>query len=128
MAALHGAALPPGWSTQAIADLMESPGTVALVADDLAGFVMIRSAADEAEILTVAVAADARRRGLGRALLDAAMRDAQARGAATLHLEVAANNDGARKFYAAAGFVETGRRARYYPDGADALLLSRALA
>ncbi len=128
MAALHTVALPPGWSADSIAGLLDTPGALALVAENAAGFVLLRTAADEAEILTIAVAVGARRRGVGGALLAAAMRAAQAQGAANLHLEVASNNAGARKFYADAGFIETGRRARYYLDGADALLLSRPLA
>jgi [ribosomal protein S18]-alanine N-acetyltransferase len=122
-----------------MAGLLKTPGTQAFVAiapsvaeagalSDINGFVVARTAADEAEILTIAVATELRRLGAGRALLDAAMTAAQAQGAITLHLEVASNNEGARKFYGDAGFVETGRRARYYPDGADAILLSRGLA
>jgi ribosomal-protein-alanine N-acetyltransferase len=69
----------------------------------------------------------ARRRGLGRALLDAAIVEARARGARTMFLEVAAGNAAGRALYAGAGFVESGRRVRYYADGDDALLLSRPL-
>ncbi len=130
MAALHAGALPPGWDASSIADLMETPGTSALVAvaGAMTGLVIARTAVDEAEILTLAVAVAARRYGIGRSLVDAAIGCVRAQGATRLHLEVASNNAGARKFYAVAGFLETGRRARYYPDGADALLLSRTLA
>ena len=154
MAALHAAALPPGWSAASLAALMETPGTLALVASSASpppergrsnlsasfadgfpsqptgvmGFVIVRVAADEAEILTIAVFAEARRRGTGRALLAAAGRHARTQGAKRLHLEVASGNDPALNFYADAGFIQTGLRARYYPDGADALLLSRSLA
>ncbi len=102
-------------------------GATALVADD-AGFVLVRTATDEAEILTLAVAPHARRRGVGSRLLAAALADAISRAAATVHLEVSAANDAARLLYAKAGFVEIGRRLRYYDDGSDALLLSRSLA
>ena len=84
-------------------------------------------AADEAEILTIAVAPAAHRQGIGAALLAAAMAQAALRGAAAMFLEVAEGNAAARALYAAAGFRQSGRRRRYYPDGADALVLRRSL-
>ena len=112
-----------------MARLMEAPGTQAFVCrdDGVAGLILLRTVADEAEILTIAVEAESRRRGAGRRLLDVATQAARAAGAAKLHLEVAATNDAARALYSGAGFIETGRRARYYADGADALLLSKTL-
>ena len=50
-----------------------------------------------------------------------------ARGAATMFLEVSTRNEAARTLYARAGFTEVGRRARYYADGSDALVLRAAL-
>jgi [ribosomal protein S18]-alanine N-acetyltransferase len=84
-------------------------------------------AADQAEILTLAVVPAARRRGVGAALLQAVMQAAAARGAAALFLEVSTANDAARALYARAGFCEVGRRCRYYADGTDARVLTRAL-
>ncbi len=55
-----------------------------------------------------------RRRGIGRALLDAVVAEAGARGIASIVLEVAADNEAARRLYAALGFVQVGRRPRYY--------------
>ncbi|RAI57221.1 ribosomal-protein-alanine acetyltransferase [Roseicella frigidaeris] len=92
-----------------------------------AGFVLARAAGGEAEILTLAVRPPARRRGLGGALLAGALAGAVARGAAAMFLEVAAGNAAARALYAGQGFVEVGRRRRYYPDGSDALVLRRVL-
>lgn len=108
---------------------MQSPGADTLVWREGAvlGMAMVRTAADEAEILAVAVAPDARRRGGARALLQEAAHCARERGAIRLHLEVASDNDVARSVYSRLGFVQTGRRARYYPGGADALLLSKPL-
>lgn len=90
------------------------------------GFVIGRVAADEAEILTLAVAGAARRRGMGRALLDWMAGEVAAHGAGRLILEVSAGNDAARALYRGAGFTEIGRRRAYYPDGSDALVLERA--
>jgi ribosomal-protein-alanine N-acetyltransferase len=128
LAALHAVAFPPGerWDAAAIGGLLAMPGAFGLVLPG-AGFVLARVAADEAEILTLAVAPDARRQGHGGALLAAAMAQAAARGAAAMFLDVGAGNGAARALYAAAGFAEVGRRRRYYPDGADALVLRRSL-
>ena len=91
------------------------------------GRVLARIAAEEAEILTLAVAPAARRQGLGRALLLAAMEEAARRGAREMFLEVAAANPAARALYAACGFTEVGLRRGYYAGGGDALILRAPL-
>jgi ribosomal-protein-alanine N-acetyltransferase len=128
MAAIHGAAFPPGqrWGADAMALELELPGVFALL-DPRGGIVMARIAADEAEILTLAVQPEARRCGIGRALLEAAAALAAEHGAASLFLEVALRNAAARALYGAAGFVEVGARRRYYADGDDALVMRRDL-
>ena len=124
LAALHAAAFPPAeqWGAEAIRVLLGLPGGFGLLRPG-AGFVLARVAADEAEILTLAVAPAARQQGHGGALLAGAMAAAAAQGAGTMFLEVAEHNAAARALYAAAGFAEAGRRRRYYPDGSDALVL-----
>lgn len=96
-----------------------------------AGFALYRVAADEAELLTVSVVPEARRAGLGRALVAACEQGARACGARRLFLEVAEGNRAARALYAGAGYHEVGRRKRYYehPDGSreDALILGKPL-
>jgi ribosomal-protein-alanine N-acetyltransferase len=87
--------------------------------------------AGEAELLTLAVAPPARRRGRGRALLAAFEQGARERGACEAFLEVAADNAPAVALYAGAGYSELGRRPGYYSRAAgavDALLMGRALA
>lgn len=128
LAALHAAAFPEGerWGADAIRLMLEMPGAFGLHLPGQ-GFVLARVAADEAEILTLAVVPGARRQGHGGALLAAAMAGAAARGAAAMFLEVSERNAAARALYAAAGFAEAGRRRRYYPDGADALVLRRGV-
>ncbi|KAF0183072.1 MAG: GNAT family N-acetyltransferase [Hyphomonadaceae bacterium] len=125
LAELHALAFADCWSAEAFGDLLGSPGVQALLAPD--GFIVVRTVADEAEILTLAVAPAARRAGLGRALASKAAEVAREQGAARLYLEVSAKNAAARALYAALGFTEIGRRARYYADGADALVLSLGL-
>ncbi len=98
------------------------------VANGVCGFVVVRSAAREFEILNMAVAGECRRKGIGTALLDEALRCARAVSAGTAFLEVRASNVAAADFYARHGFQIAGRRRNYYQSPAeDALLLSRWL-
>jgi [ribosomal protein S18]-alanine N-acetyltransferase len=128
LAELHAAAFPPGaaWGADAIALMLGLPGAFGLWRP-ASGLVLARAAAGEAEVLTLAVVPPARRRGLGAALMAGAMAGALARGAAAMFLEVAEGNGPAAALYRGLGFAEVGRRRRYYPDGADALVLRRDL-
>lgn len=128
LAEIHAAAFPPGdaWDRGAIGGLLAMPGTAALRLRD-EGLVLLRVAADEAEILTLGVRPSARRQGAGRALLQGAMDVAAAAGALRILLEVAEGNLAARGLYAGAGFRAVGRRRGYYADGSDALLLAAEL-
>lgn len=126
LADLHAAAFAAPWDVAAFADLLGQSGVFAEADTD--GFILIRVAADEAEILTLAVRPEARRRGLGGRLVEAAAVRAAAAGAGRLFLEVADDNPAARALYARCGFEAAGRRRGYYPgeDGArtDALILA----
>jgi len=128
LAAIHAAAFRAGeaWNAAVLAGQLAQPGSFALL-DPAGGMLLARVAADEAEILTLAVAPPARRSGIGLALVAVAMRRAAAAGATVMFLEVASSNTPARALYARAGFVRVGRRARYYPNGGDALVLRAAL-
>lgn len=128
MAAIHASAFPPAeaWSAAAIAGQLALPGTVGLLDPD-GGMAILRVAADEAEILTLAVHPAARRRGLGARLVNGAMALAAEAGAAAMLLEVAEDNLAAAALYARAGFAAVGRRPRYYPGGVAALVLRAAL-
>jgi ribosomal-protein-alanine N-acetyltransferase len=91
------------------------------------GFVIVRSAGDEAEILTLAVDPSHRRQGLARTLLIAAVTALRTAGAKRLFLEVDEANVAARDLYRSLGAVAVGRRPRYYEHGADADIFSLAL-
>jgi ribosomal-protein-alanine N-acetyltransferase len=121
LARMHAASFCESWDEKSLRDLLESPGIFAFVA--LCGFVMARVAADEAEILTLAVEPAARRTGLGRALVVRAAERANADGARTMFLEVAVGNRAARALYDRLGFREAGRRKAYYAASEDALIL-----
>jgi ribosomal-protein-alanine N-acetyltransferase len=88
------------------------------------GVALGRIVADEAEVLAVAVAPDARRTGIGRRLASGLVDRLHADGALRVHLEVRASNAPAIELYTELGFGEVGRRQRYYVDGEDAVLLA----
>lgn len=107
----------------------EVRGWVVLQGRGVLGFLVARTAADELEILNLGVLPQARRRGMGRLLLEAALHWGRASGAARAFLEVRESNEPARLFYEAQGFVVAGRRPLYYAQPPEAaLVLSLALA
>jgi ribosomal-protein-alanine N-acetyltransferase len=125
LARLHAACFAQAWDARALAGLLESPGIIALYAPG--GFVLARVAADEAEILTIAVEPAARRKGVGQALLREAAARAERQGATRMFLEAGAANHAARALYATLGFDNVGSRRSYYEQGEDALILRRDL-
>ena len=129
LAAIHASAFPPreAWGEDAITIQLALPGAFGLI-DDRGGMLLGRMAADEAEVLTLAVAPEARRQGIATLLLRAAKAHVGARGGTGVFLEVATGNAAALALYARAGFVEVGHRRRYYADLADALVLRAKLA
>lgn len=105
------------WTPRAVAETLASPGAFGFLvgeSDGWAGLVLARAVADECEILWLAVAPDRRGRGIGRALLEAALERAGTLGARTAFLEVAEGNEAALALYRAAGFHPRGRRPGYY--------------
>ncbi len=131
LAAIHQASFsnPRPWSEAEIAAILSSEGSFLLTESE--GFLIGRVVADEAELLTLAVAPAARRRGLGAALLGEFVATARKHDAATAFLEVAADNPVAIALYRRQGFTEVGRRRGYYRDSGaapiDAVVMSRPL-
>ena len=122
LAALHATAFAAAWSEGAIRDLFATPGVFAFVTAE--GFILVRAAGGEAEILTLAVVPAHRRQGLARALVQLAAVHAAILGATSLFLEVGARNDAAQALYRGLGFQAVGRRKAYYVDeDADILRL-----
>jgi [ribosomal protein S18]-alanine N-acetyltransferase len=128
LAAIHAASFrgAEAWGPDAISLQLALPAVFGLL-HPAGGMVLGRVTAEQAEVLTLAVAPPTRRRGIGTALLQSAMQEAVARGAAALFLEVSGANEVARAMYARAGFADVGRRRRYYADGSDALVMRAAL-
>lgn len=132
LAALHAECFstPRPWTAAEFADFLASP--LCFLRTEPGGFLLGRVIADEAELLTLAVAPAARRQGSGARLVAAFIAESRRRGAATAFLEVAASNTAAQALYAATGWTPAGRRKRYYhaADGRaeDALVLRLDLA
>lgn len=118
------------WTRSQCAGILPMAGVALFLARDPAsrvtrGFSLLRAVADEAELLLIAVAPSAQRRGVGRALVDHFVAYARSCGATRLHLEVREGN-GAIGLYRAAGFELAGRRRDYYRGASgqyDALTL-----
>ncbi len=133
LAALHARSIrtPAPYSPADFAGFLADPLVFLLVEAD-AGLLLGRAVAGEAELLTIAVAPEARRRGLGRKLVSRFVYQAHLRAAERAFLEVAADNTAAIALYESAGFTAVGRRRGYYltPEGhrIDALVLARELA
>jgi ribosomal-protein-alanine N-acetyltransferase len=101
-------------------------GTVVFVSESdgkVTGFLIGRHVVDEAEVLNLAVAPQARRRGEGGALLKAATDEFLARGAKRGYLEVRESNTAAIAFYVKNGFSQVGRRSGYYRDPDEAAVV-----
>jgi ribosomal-protein-alanine N-acetyltransferase len=134
MAVLHAISFRRGWSDGEIESLLTEDSVLAhraMLGRRLAGFIVSRRAADEAEILSVAVAPSSRGRGMGAALLRLHLRHLAGLGVQAVFLEVDEDNAAACRLYASAGFHEVARREGYYSDQAGrrtaALVLRRDL-
>lgn len=131
LAKLHAVCFEEAWDEAALSTLLASPGCGAFLAQSAegpVGLLVYRCVADEAEILTLGVDPNLRRRGAGRALLDALITSLQMFKIKTLFLEVASSNDEAIALYRRAGFSQAGLRKAYYArTGDDALILRRGL-
>lgn len=125
LAHAHAQAFDPSWDADAFRSLLGGPGVFGLTADG--GLILCRVVFDEMEILTLGVAADARRQGIARTLVVAALAAAADAGAKAAFLEVADDNAPAASLYAGLGFRRAGLRRGYYDRGpagrADALVM-----
>ncbi len=119
------------WSRQMLeGELAEQPRSrYYLIAEDdgmIAGYAGLLVSGEQADVLTLAVAADRWGRGIGSGLLEALLAEAARRGATAVFLEVRAGNARAQRLYSRYGFAEVGIRKGYYqPSGADALVMRR---
>jgi ribosomal-protein-alanine N-acetyltransferase len=122
LSALHGASFHRGWSEDEFERLLLDRAVVAhraMLGRQLAGFIISRIIAGEAEILSVAVASSRRGKGLAREMLNLHLRRLAGLGTRTVFLEVGEGNVPANRLYERAGFRMVGRREGYYPDRTD---------
>lgn len=131
MAPIHALSFDDAWTGAMIRRILAMPGAHGIVARHerkrtVAGFTLLRHAADECEVLSLAVSPELRGDGLGGFLLDGAIEYASAGGATKLFLEVAEDNDIARRLYSGRGLEPVGRRPDYYTrkDGTTAAALT----
>jgi ribosomal-protein-alanine N-acetyltransferase len=120
IAALHAQSFQRGWSEDECERLLGDPAVLthrAVIGGKLVGFIMARIAADEAEILSVAVSRACRGRRIAGQMLSLSMRRLAGLGVRRIFLEVGETNDPAARLYARAGFTEVSRRPNYYPGG-----------
>jgi [ribosomal protein S18]-alanine N-acetyltransferase len=134
LAQLHAASFHRGWGEGEFEAMLSERNTLVhrlRQGRRVIGFAVSRMAADEAEILSIAIDAGQRGRGLSRTLLLTHLGHLAGRGIGTVFLEVEENNLPARRLYERAGFAVVGRRERYYqqPGGEqlNALLMRRDL-
>ena len=126
MAEIHELSFPHGWGEDEMAAMLRSPGMTAWVAKPAGkgdapalAFVMMRQAADEAEIITLATSPQLRRAGAGRALMLSAIRHCRQEGVRRLLLEVSEMNAAAIALYRSLGFRQIGKRKGYYVSAAQ---------
>jgi ribosomal-protein-alanine N-acetyltransferase len=127
--ALHALSFDEPWSVGSFAVLLAQPGVAGwLWGDPPAGLLLVRAVADEAEILTIAVAPTARRQRAANTMIEEALNVLRQGPTRRMFLEVAADNTAALALYRGAGFSPCGRRPGYYAQGAtDAIIMARLL-
>jgi ribosomal-protein-alanine N-acetyltransferase len=134
LAQIHAASFHRGWGEGEFENMLSESNTLVhrlRIGRKVVGFSVSRIAADEAEILSIAVAQSHRGRGLSNNLLLTHLGHLAGRGVRTVFLEVEENNQPARRLYKRAGFAVAGRRERYYRQASgeplNALLMRRDL-
>jgi len=131
-AALHAGSFTRAWDEASMAQFLAAPSCLCLIASSTTGiapqgFLIVRTAGDEAELLTLAVEPQCRRKGIATALLGEAVRASRAAGAKRMFLEVDDGNAPALQLYESMGAVRVGKREAYYEHGAHASIFCLAL-
>ncbi|MEE1111470.1 MAG: ribosomal protein S18-alanine N-acetyltransferase [Alphaproteobacteria bacterium] len=124
LAEIHAKCFPnKPWSASDFADLKKS-GCEIIASQN--GFIVYRQTLDEAEIITIGVAPNARRTGIAAAMLGIIEGELKKNGVKNIFLEVAKDNHPARQLYSSNGYTEIGVRPKYYDD-IDAIMMKKEL-
>jgi ribosomal-protein-alanine N-acetyltransferase len=111
------------WSTVLLATELRR-GVAGPATEFIVGFVVYWLVHDELHVLNLATAAEERRRGVGRALMEEATARARRAGAVLATLEVRRSNGSALALYRSLGYRQVGVRPNYYVDeGEDAIVM-----
>ena len=114
------------WSENSIKIQVENKKVMVIkFAGELIGYCIFMTAADEGEILRIAINHKIRKAGLGKKLLLASIEEMEKSGANEIFLEVRASNESAIALYESVGFSEIGIRKSYYDNGEDAILYKK---
>ena len=127
-AKIHKTCFDKGWTEEEFKKLLALPTSRLWMTDE--GFLLCSEVADEMEILTICVLPEFRRQYVAKDLLDELFNYAKAHKIKRIFLEVAEDNEGAKKLYSGAGFKQTGRREGYYArkdKNVDALCLIKKI-
>ena len=131
VAEIEAASFSVPWSLRAFTETVEKPNFRYFVAEEtgeILGYCGFLFVLDEAEIPNVCVKASARKRGVGRQLMNVLENEAKKLGMAVLYLEVRESNTPARNLYKSLGFEENGIRKNFYEQPAEhAVLMSKTL-
>lgn len=147
LARLHGLCFEDGWNSATVAQVLRLAGAFGLLAtlpehtrdgrpvtfdaQTPVGFALVAGVLDERELLSLGVVPAYRRRGAASALIEGVVDRVRGEGVGRLFLEVAEDNDEARRLYASLGFEQIGRRPGYYSrrnePAVAALTLARTL-
>jgi len=129
VAAIEADSFAAPWSEAAFRHELDIPFSKAVVAhpasdpDEVVGYVVLWTVADEIHLLDLAVASGARRARVGRLLAERVLDEARAAAARLVTLEVSQRNEPAQRLYAGLGFVTSSVRRDYYGPGNDALVM-----
>jgi ribosomal-protein-alanine N-acetyltransferase len=108
---------------QELEDLAMSRPSVALIGDDVVGYMATWFLREEVHLLNIGVAKQHQRKGYARRMVEHLIAQARVGNRELITLEVRAGNDAARRLYATFGFIEVTLRRGYYESGEDAVVM-----
>ena len=118
------------WTPSMIAEELSSPASRYWIATDESGDVVgyggAKVGGDQADVMTIGVRAHARGQGIGATILDALLSWSREAGAREIFLDVRPSNESAIHLYETRGFVEIGRRPRYFRNPVEEAVEMRA--